>query len=66
MTEVEDLGIDSLASGRERMRLKVLTSSAYCETECQTELLPDNKGGQDHVEGGLDQKQPLRAEPQRA
>ena len=31
ITEVEDLDIDSLGSGRERMRLKVSTSSAYWE-----------------------------------
>ena len=30
-TEVEDLGIESLGSGRERMRLKVSTSSEYWE-----------------------------------
>ena len=29
LVEVDDLGIDSLGSGRERMRLKVSTSSAY-------------------------------------
>ena len=34
--------------------------------ERQTELLPYNKGGLDHVEVGLGQKEPQRAEPQRA
>ena len=45
------------------MRLKVSTSSAYCEG---TKLLPYNKGGLDLVEVGLDQNKPQRAEPQKA
>ena len=54
MTEVEDLGIDSLGSARERMCLKVSTSSAYCQG-MSDRATPYNKGGLDHVEAGLDQ-----------
>ena len=64
MTEVEDLGIDSLGSGSERMGLKVSTSSAYWEGK--SELLPYNKGGLDHAEVGLGQRGSHKAEPQRA
>ena len=43
MTEVEDLGIDSLGSGSERMRLKCPLFQRIGR-ERQTELLPYNKG----------------------
>ena len=55
MTEVEDLGMDSLGSGRERMRLKVSTSSAYWEGTS------DRATSLDSVEVDLDQREPQRA-----
>ena len=41
------------------MHLKVSTSAAYWEGT--SELLPYNKGGPDHVEVGLGQREPQRA-----
>ena len=52
MTEVKDLGMDSLGSGRERMHLKVSTSSAYWEGT--SDRATPYKGGLDRVEVGLD------------